>query len=186
MKIVTQKEFDEIVSEHQKYLLREEENWQEKRADFSDKIISGITVKGIELINGIFNRTVIENCTFIDTDLSCCFFHKATIKNSIFKTSDDYEKKCNISLSQFQCSKLDNVEFTNVNINMANFNWSELNSVIIRNSNIIYCLFKEAILKNTTIQACELDETNFLGSKLKCVDFRFSNLRKAYFKEEKP
>ena len=125
MKIMTQKEFDEIYEKHQKWLKGEQGG---KQALFEDVSLKNISLSELCLRKTHFSKVLFKK-SITDADLRVTTFKDCVFCNVVFG-------HCDIAIALFKGCDLTNCEFTHTNLGSANFENTDLKDVKFYNCSL--------------------------------------------------
>ena len=94
------------------------------RSDFSSANLTSVSFENADLIDAIFDNSILKNANFNGGKLWKTKLNNANLENSSFIESDNFEsefKKSNLKNANFQSSRLSHVNFTGADLINANF-----------------------------------------------------------------
>ena len=143
-KKITQEEMDKIIEDHQHWLKEDCEGWENMRCILNDAEIEDLHIIGADLRSAIFDDCWISNTMFDDSDLSNSLFRFASFNDCSFVNT--YVSCAFFINSVFRYSNLSNIKangasfnktmFEHVNMKGAYFTFSSFVKVKLDDSEI--------------------------------------------------
>ena len=160
LKTITQKEFDEMVNEYEKWIKKE----------FKDdrKPIKYFSIFKLNL--SYYN---LSNLKIKNKDLPYIVAYNCLLNNVSFED-------CNLEYADIRCSKFKNTNFINCNLSYGDFLCDEFINTDLSTCDIKKCNFNNSSFGNTTMPDYPMtcpEKGNFIGYKIVCD---INNYRKKY------
>ena len=147
---MTQEQLNKIVENHQHYLNKDVDGWENMKADLSHQDLMDLDLSRKDLRNAIFYNTNLCRANLYNTNLC-----RANLRNTDLRGASLCE------------ANLENTDFSYANLNDAAFYYADLSEVNFRHTDLSGADFYHADLRGV-----DLSYANLYGA-----DLRFANLR---------
>ena len=157
---MTQEQLNKIVENHQHYLNKDVDGWENMKADLSHQDLMDLDLSRKDLRNAIFYNTNLCRANLRNTDLRGASLCEANLENTDFSYA-------NLNDAAFYYADLSEVNFRHTDLSGADFYHADLRGVDLSYANLYGADLRFANLRDTKIDypiACP-ETGSFIGYK---------------------
>ena len=167
---MTQEQLNKIIENHQHYLNKDIDGWENMRADLSYQDLSGLDFKNANL-----READLSNASLSNANLS-----NANLKNANLNNANLYGANLNEAILRkaiLRKADLRNTDLNNANLNNADLRDADLREADLRNANMYGAFCYYTNLCGADLKNADLSEADFCRADLKKANLLGTNLK---------
>lgn len=174
---MTQNELNKIIENHQHYLNKDIDGWENMRADLSDKNLSGLNLKNANLREANFRNANLSNSNLGDANLNNADLAYADLRKADLRKAD--LRKADLSRADLRDADLSEANLYRAFCCYTNLYKANLSNAYLREANLYRAFCYYTNLCGVDLRNADLREANLFRANLKDANLFGVNLKNA-------